>query len=113
MNAAKQMEQQRSRVMTRTKSTASGRIMLIGIGMLILTGWWWPGIMVVIGCAVVAERYIHGQVAQALSALVVCLAIPVAVAITQHLDVPWHLVGPFILIALGIMALAKQGVRPR
>src|ERR687885_2252930 len=107
MSAAEQMGQQRSRIMTRTKSTAAGGITLIGIGMLILTGWWWPGIMVVIGCALAAERYLHGQVAQALSALVVCLAIPVAVAISQHLDVPWHLVGPFILIALGIMTLSK------
>jgi hypothetical protein len=30
-------------------SSISGGIFLIGLGVLFLTGWWWPGILVVIG----------------------------------------------------------------
>src|SRR3954451_22622635 len=32
-----------------------GGVILIGIGMLALTRWWWPGIMLVIGCSLAAE----------------------------------------------------------
>lgn len=74
--------------MKRTRSTIAGGIMLIGIGMLILTGWWWPGIMLVIGCAVAAERFLHGQVWQAITSFVLCLAVPLAIAISEHIDIP-------------------------
>jgi hypothetical protein len=35
-----------------TRDGIAGGLLLIGIGVLLLTGWWWPGIMVVLGIAV-------------------------------------------------------------
>ena len=97
--------------MNMTKSIVLGGIMLIGIGMLILTDWWWPGIMLVIGSAIAAERYLHGQVRQAITSFVLCLAIPLAIALSQHIDVPWNLTGAFLFIALGLMTLSKAALR--
>lgn len=97
--------------MKRTKRTVAGGIMLIGIGMLTLTGWWWPGIMLVIGSAIAAERYLHGQVQQAITSFVLCLAMPLAIALSEHIDIPWNLIGAFVLIALGLMTLSKATLR--
>jgi len=58
----------------------AGGVMLVGIGMLALTGWW-PGIMLVIGCASAAERFLRGEVAQAVSVFALFLAIPLAVSL--------------------------------
>lgn len=92
--------------MTTSRRTMSGGIFLIGLGMLSLTGWWWPGILLVLGCAIAADRYVHGQTWQALGSLVLGLVVPLGIALTEQLNVPWHLVGPFVLIALGLMRLA-------
>ena len=35
---------------TSRRGGVAGGVVLVGIGMLALTGWWWPGIMLVIGC---------------------------------------------------------------
>jgi hypothetical protein len=35
-------------------------IWLIGLGLLFLTGWWWPGIMIVIGASMVAGALVRG-----------------------------------------------------
>jgi hypothetical protein len=72
-----------------------------------LTGWWWPGIMLVIGTALAAERVLEGRVMQALSVFIICLAIPFVSTIVQHIAVPWHLAGPFILVALGLVSLTR------
>jgi hypothetical protein len=35
-------------------------IWLIGLGILFLTGWWWPGILIVIGVSMVAGALVRG-----------------------------------------------------
>ena len=45
----------------RTASGISGGIFLISLGVLLLTGWWWPGIMVAIGLSAGAELIFRGQ----------------------------------------------------
>jgi hypothetical protein len=37
-----------------------GGVMLIGLALLFLTGWWWPGIMFVIGAALLARGQVEG-----------------------------------------------------
>lgn len=37
-----------------------GGVMLIGLALLFLTGWWWPGIMFVIGSALLARGQVEG-----------------------------------------------------
>jgi hypothetical protein len=88
-----------------TKSGIAGGIFLIGLGMLIITGSWWPGIMIVIGLAVGADRAFRGNYMQALTALAVCSAI----VLISTVNIPWNIFGPFILISMGAVVLV-QGV---
>src|SRR4051794_14252254 len=85
----------------------AGGIMLIGIGMLWVTNWWWPGIMLVIGCALAAERFINGQIAQAVGVFALFLAIPLGIAILQDISIPWNIVIPFVLIVLGLVGVFR------
>lgn len=96
---------------TGKRGGVAGGVILVGIGMLALTGWWWPGIMLVIGCGLAAERFLNGEVGQALGALALFLAIPLAISVLQDIDIPWHLVVPFVLIALGLAAVVRAIAR--
>ena len=90
------------------KSGIAGGIFLIGIGMLILTGSWWPGIMFITGLAIGAERAFRGNYVQALTAAAVCFAI----GLLSAANIPWNIFGPFILISLGTVVLV-QGIPAR
>jgi len=39
----------------------SGGVFLVGLGMLFLTGWWWPGIMFVTAASIIARTIAEGQ----------------------------------------------------
>jgi hypothetical protein len=91
-------------------SSISGGVFLIGLGMLALTGWWWPGIMLVIGLAAAAELARRGQMAAAAGTFLSFAAIPLGIALVSAIGVPWLSVGAFILIALGLLALARAAV---
>lgn len=86
-----------------TKSGIAGGIFLIGLGILIMTGYWWPGIMFVIGLALGADRAFRGNYMQALTVFAVCAAI----GLISATNVPWNIFGPFILISLGVVVLAQ------
>lgn len=89
----------------RTKSGISGGIFLIGLGVLIMTGSWWPGIMFVIGLALAADRGFHGNYMKAITVFAVCAAI----GLLSAANIPWNIFGPFILISLGVI-IVTQGV---
>ena len=88
-------------------SGLSGGIFLIGLGVLMFTGWWWPGIMLVIGLAGGAELIFRGKIARGIGTIAFFSAFPIIWAIVQATDIPWTVVGPFILIALGAITLVK------
>src|SRR5512137_1490944 len=88
----------------RTKSGIAGGIFLIGLGVLAITGSWWPGVIIVIGLAVGAERAFRGDYMQALTAFAVCSAI----ALISATNIPWNIFGPFILISLGAVVLVQS-----
>jgi len=88
-------------------SGISGGIFLIGLGVLIFTGWWWPGIMLVIGLSAGAELIFRGKTARGIGTIAFFSAIPIIWAIVQATDVSWGVVGAFILIALGAITLVK------
>lgn len=96
---------------TRARGGVAGGIILIGIGMLALTNWWWPGIMLIIGCALAAERFLRGEAAQAVGIFALFLAIPLGVALLQDIDIPWNLVGPFVFVALGLVVVVRALAR--
>ena len=39
----------------------SSAVWLVGIGVLITTGWWWPGIMFLIGISAIIEGFVAGR----------------------------------------------------
>jgi hypothetical protein len=88
-------------------ATVAGGVFLINLGMLLLTGWWWPGIMVAIGLAGAAGLLYRGWFAAALATLLLFLGVPVAIALNQHIEIPWNLLAPFVLIALGLTWLVR------
>jgi hypothetical protein len=91
----------------RKASGISGGIFLIGLGMLLITGWWWPGILLVIGLSGGAEQIFRGQMSRGIGTIVFFSAIAIVVTIVQSTDVTWAIVGPFILIVLGVITLVK------
>ena len=87
----------------RTKSGIAGGIFLIGLGVLIFTGNWWPGIMFVIGLAIGADRAFRGNYIQALTAF----ALFSIISLLTEVDIPWKIFSPFILISIGAVVLVQ------
>ncbi len=82
----------------------SGGLFLIGLGVIFLTGWWWPGIMVAIGIAAVSSLVFRGKYAEAAAPALIFFGIPLLVSA----NIPWHLFGPMVLIGIGLIILAKN-----
>ena len=70
-------------------SAVSGGIFLISLGVLIITGWWWPGILIAIGLAGGAEQIFRGKVARGIGTLAFFCAIPIVIWILQAARIPW------------------------
>ena len=90
------------------RSTVSGGVFLIGLGMLLLTGWWWPGIMLVIGAAGAFDLFLRGKVLSALGTFALFAGIPLAIALVDAIDIPWGWLAAFLLIGLGLMTLVRS-----
>ena len=91
----------------RTASAIWLGIFLIGLGVLLFTGWWWPGIMIVLGLAGCAALFFRGQTARGIGTLVLFWGIALIATIVQKVDVPWAIVGPLVLIGIGVIVLVK------
>ena len=91
----------------RTASAIWLGIFLVGLGVLLFTGWWWPGIMVVLGLAGCAALVFRGQTAKAIGTLALFWGIAVIAIIVQETEVPWAIVGPLVLIGIGAIVLVK------
>jgi hypothetical protein len=85
----------------------SGGIFLISLGVLIFTGWWWPGIMVALGLSGGAGLIFRGRTREGISTLVFFIGIAVAVELIRRTDISGVVIGSFILIGIGIIILAK------
>jgi hypothetical protein len=91
----------------RKVSAISGGLFLIGLGVLIFTGWWWPGIMVILGLSSGAELIFRGRIPQGIGSLAFFWGIALVVVIVQATNVPWGIVGPLVLIGLGVIVLVR------
>lgn len=91
----------------RRASSISGGIFLISLGILLFTGWWWPGIMFAIGLAGGAELVFQGKTLRGIGTLLFFCAIPIIVWVIQEVNVPWEVVGPLVLIGIGVIILTK------
>jgi len=87
----------------RTRNPITGGLLLIGIGILILTGWWWPGIMFVLGIAIGSGLVFRGRYLAGAIAAAIFFAIP---SLTEA-NIPWGTVGPLLLIGVGAVVLIK------
>lgn len=87
----------------RQRNPITAGLFLIGLGVLALTGWWWPGIMVVLGIAVGAGLVFRGRYLQGAVVAAILFAIPLLVAA----PIPWQIFGPMILIGIGAVLLIK------
>jgi hypothetical protein len=85
----------------------SGGIFLISLGVLLITGWWWPGIMVAIGLSSGASLIFRGKIWQGILSLAFFCSIPIAIWIINETEVSWTLVGAFILIGFGVITIVK------
>jgi hypothetical protein len=91
----------------RVASAISGGIFVISLGVLLITGWWWPGIMIAIGLSSGAELIFRGKTLQGIGSLAFFCAIPIVVAVVQRIDIPWPVVGGLILIGGGVITLVR------
>jgi hypothetical protein len=94
----------------RRASTVSGGIFLISLGVLAFTGWWWPGIMFAIGLSSGAELIFRGMIWRGIGSLVFFSAIPIVIWIINETQIPWTIVGPLVLIGIGVIILVKAFV---
>jgi hypothetical protein len=86
-----------------------GGVFLIGLALLFFTSYWWPGIMFVIGIAMLARTYAEGKSFTSNGGAWITIAIGVFFALGNVLqflgDVPWW---PLVLIGLGLFLLFGQ-----
>ncbi|MFN8561914.1 MAG: hypothetical protein U0703_30190 [Anaerolineae bacterium] len=86
-------------------SEVFGGVFLIGLAVLFLVNWWWPGIMYVIGIALIARAVTQGRNWMDERAGLVCVGIGVfftAVDVLHIFTFNWW---PLILILLGLYLL--------
>ena len=86
------------------RNGVTGGLLLIGLGILIYTNWWWPGIMIVLGISISAGLAFRGRFVSALVMLIIFLGIPV---LTEIRGLPWNMATPAVLITLGVLILAR------
>jgi hypothetical protein len=94
--------------MENKKSPIFAGIMLIGLGILVFTGWWWPGIMLVIGTALGVDKFLQGQIKQAIGLFLLFLAIPTAVFIVDNGIISPTIFVPVLLIGIGIIVIGRS-----
>jgi hypothetical protein len=88
-------------------SALSFGIFLISLGVLIITGWWWPGIMIALGLSGGSALIFRGKILRGIGTLAFFCAIPFVFWIVQETDIPWGIAGGLILIGFGVIALVK------
>jgi hypothetical protein len=91
----------------RMAGAISGGIFLISLGVLLVTGWWWPGIMVALGLASGAGLIFRGKVLGGIVSLVFFCGIAVAVEFIRTTDVSGVVIGAFILVGIGVIIIVK------
>jgi hypothetical protein len=91
----------------RMAGAISGAIFLIGLGVLLLTGWWWPGIMVVIGLSSGAALIFRGKIMRGIGSLAFFCGIAVIVEIVRRTDVDGLVIAAMIIIGIGVIILLK------
>lgn len=97
-------------------SQISGGVFLVGLGMLFLTGWWWPGIMFVIGASMLARTMAEGEPLSSATGAFWTIGIGVVFGLPGLIGgiagTFWNIF-PLILVGLGLFMLFGGRYRPR
>lgn len=93
----------------KTAGGITAGLILIGIGVLAFTDGWWPGIMVVIGVAVIAGMLYRGKFLSTLPIALIFFGIPAVI----ELGLSWEIYIPLLLIGLGLLSLVDNLARNR
>lgn len=97
----------RERMRERRNSFIVGGMVVLGLGMVLLTGWWWPGLLLAIGFVAAAHFMRRDQVAATVITLLGFVVFPLGLALLSAISVPWLPLGAFLLIASGLIALVR------
>ncbi len=92
------MEKEKSAQLKEKADAIGGAVFFIGLGILLLTGWWWPGIIVVIGVSSVVTSLLAGKIRDALIAVVI-FGIVIGLSLA---NIPITIVIALLVIGVGI-----------
>jgi hypothetical protein len=91
--------------MSKRKADAiSNGIFLIGLAILIYTGAWWPGILLVLWATLATREYLTGRIYD----LVVTTIILVGLFIVTILNLNWTIIVPVLLVLGGIHIIFRE-----
>ncbi len=83
--------------------TIGGGVFLVGLGVLFLLDWFWPGILALLGIVALVTQWMRGNFLSGLSSLVFLGGLTILSAV----GFAWEYVVPIGLIVLGLIALVK------
>ncbi len=90
-------------------------VLFLGLGMLFLTGWWWPGVMFVLAASMLARALAAGEPWQSATGALWLFGIGILFGLPGLIgDIAgafWGLL-PVILIAIGLFMLFGGKYRP-
>jgi len=83
--------------------TISGGVFMIGLGVLFLIDWFWPGILLLLGLVGLVHEWIKGERSKGLSAFLVLGGL----AVLFSFNFAWNVVLPVALICLGLIGIVN------
>lgn len=81
-------------------------VFLVGLGVIGLLDYWWPGVMFVIAAAILVSALLDGRLGQDILTILILVAIGV-IGVVGQLDLGPVPVWEIVLIAIGIAFLVK------
>jgi hypothetical protein len=79
--------------------TISGGVFLIGLGVLFLVHWLWPGILLLLGLVGLVHEWMKGERSKGLTAFLILGGL----AVLFSFNFSWNIVLPVALICLGLI----------
>jgi len=91
----------------------SGGVFLIGLALLFLTGWWWPGVMFVVGASIIARTMAEGKPWQSATGAFWVIGIGILFGVPGlFAGINWGMIWPIALIGIGLFMLFGGNLRP-
>ena len=91
----------------RIAGAISFAIFLVSLGVLLVTDWWWPGIMVAIGLSSGAALIFRGKTMRGIGSLVFFCGIAIIVELVRKTDIDGVVIAAMILVGIGVIVLVK------